>query len=144
MPQLSRRAFASALPLGLLGGGLIGSALPGLVAAQEPAKALASVTPLAQIRIGRFTVTALTDGYADMPYNFFPGRSPADVEQAAVAQSTARPSGVRFLFNQYLIDDGQRRILIDAGAAGSVPPYRSPGRAVSPAMSSWRKSTTPD
>ncbi|MFK0382879.1 MBL fold metallo-hydrolase [Agrobacterium sp. NPDC090273] len=120
MPQLSRRAFASALPLGLLGGGLIGSALPGLVAAQEPAKALASVTPLAQIRIGRFTVTALTDGYADMPYNFFPGRSPADVEQAAVAQSTARPSGVRFLFNQYLIDDGQRRILIDAGAAGSI------------------------
>ncbi|TMV18329.1 MBL fold metallo-hydrolase, partial [Rhizobium sp. Td3] len=84
------------------------------------AKALASVTPLAQIRIGRFTVTALTDGYADMPYNFFPGRSPADVEQAAVAQSTARPSGVRFLFNQYLIDDGQRRILIDAGAAGSI------------------------
>jgi len=120
MPQLSRRAFASALPLGLLGGGLIGSALPGLVAAQEPARALASVTPLAQIRIGRFTVTALTDGYADMPYNFFPGRSPADVEQAAVAQSTARPSGVRFLFNQYLIDDGQRRILIDAGAAGSI------------------------
>ncbi|MFK0382428.1 MBL fold metallo-hydrolase [Agrobacterium sp. NPDC090273] len=120
MPQLSRRAFASALPLGLLGGGLIGSALPGLVAAQEPARALASVTPLAQIRIGRFTVTALTDGYADMPYNFFPGRSPADVEHAAVAQSTARPSGVRFLFNQYLIDDGQRRILIDAGAAGSI------------------------
>lgn len=120
MPQLSRRAFASALPLGLLGGGLIGGALPKLVAAQEPAKALASITPLAQIHIGRFTVTALTDGYADMPYNFFPGRSPADVEKAAAAQSTARPSGVRFLFNQYLIDDGQRRILIDAGAAGSI------------------------
>ncbi|MDS7594957.1 MBL fold metallo-hydrolase [Agrobacterium tumefaciens] len=120
MPQLSRRAFASALPLGLLGGGLIGGALPKLVAAQEPAKALASITPLAQIRIGRFTVTALTDGYADMPYNFFPGRTPAEVERAAAAQSTARPSGVRFLFNQYLIDDGQRRILIDAGAAGSI------------------------
>lgn len=119
MPQLSRRAFASVLPLGLLGTGLIGSA-PALAAAQEPARALASVTPLAQIRIGRFTVTALTDGYADMPYNFFPGRSPAEVEQAATAGFTARPGGVRFLFNQYLIDDGEHRILIDAGAAGSI------------------------
>lgn len=119
MPQLSRRAFASALPLGLLGGGLIGG-VPAFAAAQNTAKTPLSVTPLAQIRIGRFTVTALTDGYADMPYDYFPGRSPAEVEQAAVAQFTARQSGVRFLFNQYLIDDGERRILIDAGAAGSI------------------------
>lgn len=65
-------------------------------------------------------MTALTDGYADMPFDYFPGRAPAQVEEAAVAQFTARPSGVRFLFNQYLIDDGERRILIDAGAAGSI------------------------
>ena len=119
MPQLSRRAFASALPLGLLGGGLISGA-PAPAAAQNTAKTPVSITPLAQIRIGRFTVTALTDGYADMPFDYFPGRAPAEVEQAAVAQFTARPSGVRFLFNQYLIDDGERRILIDAGAAGSI------------------------
>ncbi|SPZ48720.1 Zn-dependent hydrolase, glyoxylase [Agrobacterium tumefaciens] len=72
MPNLSRRAFASALPFGLLGGGLIHSA-QAVAATPEPVATLASVTPLAQIRIGRFTVTALTDGYADMPYNFFPG-----------------------------------------------------------------------
>jgi glyoxylase-like metal-dependent hydrolase (beta-lactamase superfamily II) len=78
------------------------------------------VTPLAQIRIGRFTVTALTDGYADMPYTFFPGRTPAQVEQAATAQFVARPSGVRFVFNQFLIEDGESRILLDAGPAGSI------------------------
>ncbi|MBS7704743.1 MBL fold metallo-hydrolase [Chelatococcus asaccharovorans] len=129
MSPLSRRAFASGLPLGLLGGGALGGgfigsglapilgATPGLAA--TPA-APASVTPLAQIRIGRFTVTALTDGFADMPYTFFPGRTPAEVEQAAVVQHTARPSGVRFLFNQYLVEDGARRILIDAGPAGSI------------------------
>jgi glyoxylase-like metal-dependent hydrolase (beta-lactamase superfamily II) len=119
MPNLSRRAFASALPFGLLGGGLIHGA-QALAATPEPVTTLASVTPLAQIRVGRFTVTALTDGHADMPYTFFPGRDPAEVERQAVAQFTARPSGVRFLFNQYLVDDGQRRILIDAGAAGSI------------------------
>ncbi|MCO5731511.1 MBL fold metallo-hydrolase [Rhizobium sp. SSA_523] len=124
MPHLSRRAFAGILPLGLLGTALSGTTLTGnataAAAAQEAAKASAGVTPLAQIHIGRFTVTALTDGHADMPYNYFPGRSPAAVEKAATAQFTARKSGVRFVFNQYLIEDGERRILIDAGAAGSI------------------------
>ncbi|MGO8015611.1 MBL fold metallo-hydrolase [Rhizobium leguminosarum] len=124
MPKLSRRAFARALPLGLLGGSLFGGGMiegaSALAATTATAKAPVSVTPLAQIRIGRFTVTALTDGYADMPYDYFPGRTAAEVEQAAVAQFTDRAGGVRFLFNQYLVEDGERRILIDAGAAGSI------------------------
>jgi len=119
MPQLSRRAFAGALPLGLLGGGLLGDSAA-RAATQEAAQAPVAMNPFAQIRIGRFTVTALTDGYADMPYDYFPGRSAPEVERAASAQFTARPSGVRFLFNQYLVEDGERRILIDAGAAGSI------------------------
>ncbi|MGW9945790.1 glyoxylase-like metal-dependent hydrolase (beta-lactamase superfamily II) [Rhizobium leguminosarum] len=119
MPQLSRRAFAGALPLGLLGGGLLGDSAA-RAATQEAARAPVAMNPFAQIRIGRFTVTALTDGYADMPYDYFPGRSAPEVERAASAQFTARPSGVRFLFNQYLVEDGERRILIDAGAAGSI------------------------
>ncbi|KQY16765.1 MBL fold metallo-hydrolase [Rhizobium sp. Root73] len=124
MPQLSRRAFAGALPLGLIGGSVFGGSLLGSAssraATQAAAAAPVEVTPFAQIRIGRFTVTALTDGYADMPYDYFPGRSAPEVEKAANAQFTARPSGVRFLFNQYLVEDGQRRVLIDAGAAGSI------------------------
>jgi glyoxylase-like metal-dependent hydrolase (beta-lactamase superfamily II) len=124
MPQLSRRAFAGVLPLGLIGGSLLGGGLLGDSAAraatQEAARAPVAMNPFAQIRIGRFTVTALTDGYADMPYDYFPGRSAPEVERAASAQFTARPSGVRFLFNQYLVEDGERRILIDAGAAGSI------------------------
>lgn len=124
MPELSRRAFAGALPLGLFGGSLLGADQLGdataRAAKQTAAKAPVAVIPSAQIRIGRFTVTALTDGYADMPYDYFPGRSAPEVEKAASAQFTARPGGVRFLFNQYLVEDGERRILIDAGAAGSI------------------------
>lgn len=122
MPQLSRRAFGT-LPIGLIGGNLFGGSLitsSAHAATQVAESAPSAVTPLAQIRLGRFTVTALTDGYADMPYDYFPGRSAPEVETAASAQFTARPSGVRFLFNQYLVEDGERRILIDAGAAGSI------------------------
>lgn len=118
MPELSRRAFASGLPLAVAGGGLLPLITPAAGVAAAPK--VASVTPLAQIRIGRFTVTALTDGYADMPYTYFPGRTAAEVEQAATAQFVARPSGVRFVFNQYLIEDGERRILLDTGPAGSI------------------------
>jgi glyoxylase-like metal-dependent hydrolase (beta-lactamase superfamily II) len=112
--SLSRRT----LTLGLSGAALGAFVKPPASLAANPPPP--SVTPLAQIRIGRFTVTALTDGYADMPFSYFPGRTPAQVEAEAKAQFTARPSGVRFLFNQYLIEDGASRILIDAGPAGSL------------------------
>ncbi|MCS0503376.1 MBL fold metallo-hydrolase [Ancylobacter mangrovi] len=124
MPHLSRRAFVGGLPVGFIGASVLGGGLSSFVGATSGVaatpRAPVSVTPLAQIRVGRFTVTALTDGYADMPYNFFPGRSAAEVERAAVSQFAARPSGVRILFNQYLIEDGERRILIDTGPAGSI------------------------
>ncbi|MET0314755.1 MAG: MBL fold metallo-hydrolase [Hansschlegelia sp.] len=113
--SLSRRA----LGLGLTGAAVSAFAQsPAALAATSPATS--AVTPLAQVKIGRFTVTALTDGYADMPYTYFPGRTAEQVEAAAKAQFTARPSGVRFLFNQYLVEDGSSRILIDAGPAGSL------------------------
>ncbi|MFD1703603.1 MBL fold metallo-hydrolase [Methylopila henanensis] len=113
--SLSRRALA----LGLSGAALGAVARPHASLAANPPPATAPA-PLAQIRIGRFTVTALTDGYADMPFSYFPGRTAAQVEAEAKAQFTARPGGVRFLFNQYLVEDGASRILIDAGPAGSI------------------------
>ncbi|MBS9477557.1 MBL fold metallo-hydrolase [Ancylobacter radicis] len=117
MTDRSRRAFAFGLPLLALGGGALAQVTPARAQATPPD---ASVLPSAQIKVGRFTVTALADGYADMPYGYFPGRTPDQVEQEAKTQFVARPSGVRFLFNQYLIEDGQRRILIDTGPAGTL------------------------
>jgi glyoxylase-like metal-dependent hydrolase (beta-lactamase superfamily II) len=113
--SLSRRAFALGLPTAALST----SALP-LATSTTAASSSSAVTPLAQIKVGRFTVTALSDGYADMPYGYFPGRTAEQVEAAAKAQFAARPTGVRFVFNQYLVEDGSQRILIDAGPAGSL------------------------
>ena len=114
MAKLSRRAFALGLPaLTLAASGL------------HPQPALAqvrtrTVPPLAQFAVGRFTITALADGFADMPFSFFTGREPKEIEAAAAALSAARSSGIRLVFNQYLIDDGERLILVDTGPAGAV------------------------
>jgi glyoxylase-like metal-dependent hydrolase (beta-lactamase superfamily II) len=117
MPSLSRRALAFGLPPGAFAMGALSLVGP---AGHAVAASPVAVTPQAQVRIGRFTITALADGYADMPYSYFPGRAAGQVEQAAQAQFVARPGGIRFLFNQYLIEDGDRRVLIDAGPAGSL------------------------
>ena len=113
--SLSRRAFALGLPTAALSTGALS-----LAASMTAASSSSAVTPLAQIKVGRFTVTALSDGYADMPYGYFPGRTAEQVEAAAKAQFAARPTGVRFVFNQYLVEDGSQRILIDAGPAASL------------------------
>lgn len=113
--MLSRRAFALAAPALSLAAG---SLLPAGSANAAPAATANAVSPLAQITIGRFKVTALTDGFADMPFSYFVGRTPKEIEAAAAGQFAARPGGIRLVFNQYLIEDGDRRILIDTGPAG--------------------------
>lgn len=117
MTTLSRRAFALSVPALSLAAG---SVLPvgGALAQAQPAPRI--LPPVAQVSIGRFTVTALTDGFADMPFSYFVGRQPKDIEDAAAAQFAARPGGIRLMFTQYLIDDGERRILIDTGPAGAL------------------------
>lgn len=114
--SLSRRAFALGLPTAALSVGALPFAATAIAA---PSSAVA-VTPLALIKVGRFTVTALTDGYADMPFGYFPGRNAEQVEAAAKAAFAVKPGGIRFVFNQYLVEDGERRILIDTGPAGSL------------------------
>lgn len=119
MTNLSRRAFALSVPaLSIAAGSLLPTG-DAVAQAQQPDTGKV-VPPLAQVSIGRFTVTALTDGFADMPFSYFVGRPPKEIEEAAAAQFAARPSGIRLVFNEYLIQAGDRRILIDAGPAGLI------------------------
>lgn len=126
MITLTRRAFARSVPAASLAAWTLSS--NGSLAQSQPAQVqperrrsdVAQLPPAAQFRIGRFTITALTDGYADMPFSYFPGRTAQETQTAATAASAAKPGGIRFVFNQYLIDDGERLILIDTGPGGSL------------------------
>lgn len=114
MINLSRRGFAAAL-----------TALP--VAAVMPQAALAlSTGPLARLpvtaryKIGRFEVTVISDGYIDFPFDFFTGVTPEQAKAATAAVFAAGANGVRASFSTYLINDGERYILVDSGPAGTV------------------------
>lgn len=117
MTTMSRRTFALSISAASLAGAAI---YPPREAAARTGGAVGAVVPLAQVAIGRFTVTALSDGWGDMPFGYFTGRAPEEIAAAVGAQFAARPGGVRIVFTQYLIDDGERRILIDAGPAGAI------------------------
>ncbi|MBX9926602.1 MAG: MBL fold metallo-hydrolase [Hyphomicrobiaceae bacterium] len=115
MADLSRRSLIASLAAAPVVAAAIGNHSP--VAAQKSSRVL---PPLATIRIGRFEVTALTDGFADMPYGFFTGRSPDAIRQAADQALAAPGDGLRLAFNQYLIRDNDQLVLIDTGPAGGI------------------------
>lgn len=114
MITLSRRAFATSLAAAPLA-----AALPNVTSARSKLP-LAPVAPHARLRIGRFEVTFLSDGFIDFPFALFTGAKPEDVEQVAASHFAARPTGIRSGFTQWLIRDGNRFILVDAGPAGTV------------------------
>jgi glyoxylase-like metal-dependent hydrolase (beta-lactamase superfamily II) len=116
MPLLSRRGFAAAiaaLPLA--------AAVPGAPKARPPGP-LRAPPPTARLRVGRFTVTVIADGYIDFPYALFTGAAPEQVRAAARAVHAAGKDGVRGGFATWLIDDGERLVLVDSGPAGTVSP----------------------
>lgn len=117
--NLSRRGLLTSLVAAPLAAAPIVGALNATASARVPQSAR-SLPPSASLKIGRFEITALTDGYADMPYGFFTGRDPGVIEQAADAVFAARETGLRLSFNQFLVRDGDQLILIDTGPAGAV------------------------
>lgn len=115
MTALSRRSLIASLAAAPVAAAATGTNMP--VSAKPTPRAL---PPLATIRVGRFEVTALTDGFADMPHGYFTGRSPDVIRQAADQALAAPGDGLRLAFNQYLIRDGDQLVLIDAGPAGAI------------------------
>ena len=114
MTVLSRRAFTTALAAAPLAVSLSGTA----VAATQVAPV--AIIPHARLNIGRFEVSFLSDGFIDFPFVLFTGAKPEQVEQAAAAHFAARPTGIRSGFTVWLIRDGGRLVLVDAGPAGTV------------------------
>src|SRR3712207_1637153 len=117
MSNLSRRAFALGLPATAAAfyGLSSGPAVAQTGATSGQAGQPHTLPPAAQFKIGRFTVAALADGQADLPFGYFPVRSAQQVEEMVNAIVAAKPGGVRMMFNQSLVDDDEPLILSDAG-----------------------------
>ena len=114
MVDLTRRGLAASL-----------AALP-LLAVQpaalraRSAGALNRLPVTARYQIGRFEVTVISDGYIDFPFELFTGVTPDQARQATQAVYAAGNNGVRGSFATYLVNDGQRYVLVDSGPAGTV------------------------
>lgn len=116
MVNLSRRGFAASLAaLPLL------AAVPSALQARS-AGALARLPVTARYQIGRFEVTVISDGYIDFPFELFTGVTPDQARAATAAVFAAGNNGVRGSFSTWLINDGERYVLVDSGPAGTVSP----------------------
>ncbi len=118
MTGLSRRNFIKSLAAAPAIATPITAALGNVAGAQAAERSY--VLPLAYINIGRFEVIALTDGYDYMPFAYFTGPDPSEIERAAETVFAAREQGVGLSFNQFLVRDGDQLILIDSGPAGRI------------------------
>ena len=113
MTSLTRRSLA----LGL-------SALAAAAAASAPAAARApgqraALPSVAYRKVGAVQVAAISDGYIEAPFGVFTGAPPSEIEAAIAARFARRPSGLhRISFTVWLVDDGERLLLIDTGYAG--------------------------
>ncbi|MBO9401561.1 MBL fold metallo-hydrolase [Shimia sp. R9_3] len=109
--SLSRRRF---LMSSMAAPALI--SLPKVLHAKGPAaKALPATV---RFTVGEATVTALLDGYLDAaPGLLSDFDEPAVTSALADAQQTLQPGGVRIPVNAFLIEQGARKTLIDAGSS---------------------------
>ena len=71
-------------------------------------------------RIGSRIVTALSDGYFDMPFDVFRTLDPA--EGKALLHGAHRPSPPRIQVNAFLLEQPEKRILVDTGCGAHLGP----------------------
>lgn len=95
-----------------------------LAAAPALAKApLGDMTsPVYRMKIGDFEVVAFSDGYLDAPVKIFSHIEPAEADKALAKDF--RPSGdtVRFDVNAFVVNTGEKLVLIDAGTVAGFAP----------------------
>lgn len=116
MVNLSRRGFGAAFAAIPLSAALVPQAFA------KSGGPLGRLPVVARYQIGRFEVTVISDGYIDFPHTLFTGADPADVKAAGDAVFAAGTNGIRASFSTWLINDGERYILVDSGPAGTVSP----------------------
>jgi len=118
MPFDRRRFLASALAAA--------PALPLLGALPRPALARAApaagpVPGLYRFKVGAFEVTSINDGMLSLTLDQFPAADRAGAE-ALLQRAFHQPTGIPTAVNAYLVNTGDRLVLIDTGTATAMGP----------------------
>jgi glyoxylase-like metal-dependent hydrolase (beta-lactamase superfamily II) len=105
-------------------GGLIGSAALSVARGPVWAKAALSghqVTGAYRHPVGSFEVIALNDGAIDLPVGMFLGADPAEAGKLLAARSLS-PDKSPTAVNAFLVNTGDRLVLIDSGSGALMGP----------------------
>jgi glyoxylase-like metal-dependent hydrolase (beta-lactamase superfamily II) len=79
---------------------------------------IAPLPTIAYRRVGSVQVIAISDGFIEAPFDVFTGAPASEIEAAFAARSAHPPNGVHRLgFTVWLVNDGERLVLIDSGYA---------------------------
>ncbi|VXC74465.1 MBL fold metallo-hydrolase [Pseudomonas sp. 8Z] len=92
------------------------------VHAQAPAQQKAQVPGYYRMMLGEFEVTALYDGYVDLPTNLLKGIGDNDLQDLLARMFVQSTPGVQTAVNAYLINTGENLVLVDTGAAQCFGP----------------------
>jgi glyoxylase-like metal-dependent hydrolase (beta-lactamase superfamily II) len=111
--EFTRRSFGLAAASAAL--------LPVLPAAAKEAPAGAQAPGIYRLKIGTFEVTVLNDGSAALPTKYFSGDAEGAaklLDNAFVANKEMAPT----TFNEWLINTGDKLILVDTGYSSAIGP----------------------
>ena len=84
------------------------------------AKNLVQVEAIQRFQIGDVTVTAISDGFTQIPHDIFPAVD-ATLWNKMQAEAFLTPETYKTAINAFLLDDGKKVHLIDTGAKGFAP-----------------------
>lgn len=90
--------------------------------AAAPAQQKTQVPGYYRMALGDFEVTALYDGYADLPASLLKGIDDKDLQSLLARMFVASENGVQTAVNAYLINTGDNLVLVDTGAAQCFGP----------------------
>ncbi|WP_157133158.1 MBL fold metallo-hydrolase [Roseobacter sp. SK209-2-6] len=95
--------------------------LSGAASAKAP-RATGQAPGFYRRKVGEAQVTALLDGYIDVAHGFWTGIEQATVEELAAAAGLPDNGSIRIGVTSYLINQGDRLVLVDTGSADLFGP----------------------